>query len=117
MKTGTDKMLCLLGFRIQGDLGPITCYTNKRNQVVWFLKAPPREPPTADQTYMRDKFREIAIAWKALTDEQRQIWLSTQALAHLRITGYDLFTYWVITSDDSTIQTIARQSGLTLPPP
>lgn len=117
MKTGTDKRLIYAGFKVQGDFGPITCYTNKRNRVVWFLKAPPRSPPTADQLALREQFRTIALDWKALTDGQRQIWLSTSALAHLRISGYNLFVYWKMTDDDSTIKTIAHQSGLTLPPP
>ena len=116
MKTGTSKMLNLMGLKIQGDLGPITCYTNKRDRVVWFIKAPPKSPPTDEQIWMRDKFRAIAIAWWALTDEQRITWLSTMDKAHLRITGYNVFTYWKWTGDDAAIATIARHADISLPP-
>jgi len=116
MKTSTNKMLVLLGLKIQGDLGAITCYTSKRNQVVWYVKAPPQEPPSEEQIIQRNKFRAIAIAWWALTSSQREIWKATQDAGHLRITGYNLFSYWTLSGDDAAIQTVARQSGLSLPP-
>lgn len=116
MKTGTNKTLNMLGFKVQGDLGGITCYTSKRDRVVWFIKAPPLSPPSAEQIECRNKFRAIGIAWQALSQIDQEIWLSTQDKAHLRITGYNLFSYWLLTGDDAVIATIARQTGLTLPP-
>lgn len=109
-------MLCLLGFKCQGDLGDITCYTSKRDRVVWFIKAPPLSPPSTEQIACRDKFRAIGIAWQALSPIDREIWTATQDKAHLRITGYNLFSYWMMTGDDAAIATVAQQSGLTLPP-
>lgn len=117
MKTGTDKMLCLLGFKCQGDLGAITCYTSKRDRVVWFIKAPPLEPPSDSQKYNRGTFKYIALEWWSLNAAQRQAWKDACHKAHLRIGGYALFTYWWRTSDDAAIATISHQSGVELPPP
>lgn len=104
-----------LGLKIQGDLGPFTCYTNKRGRVVWFLKAPPKEPPTWMQTLQRNIFSYVGWAWAALTPPQREQWELVAKKASLRITGYNLFSYWAITDDEPTIRTIEQQTGMLLP--
>jgi len=115
MKTGTNKMLTLIGLKVQGDLGPITCYTSKHNRVVWYLKAPPLEPPTWLQKNVMNTFRYVADAWNAMIQSDRDLWNDAVRLAHLRITGYNLFTYLHVTGDEEAIRTIERQSGITLP--
>ncbi|HUT09458.1 MAG TPA: hypothetical protein VMY37_09935 [Thermoguttaceae bacterium] len=119
MKTGTDKMLCTLGFKVQGDLGPITCYTSKRDRVVWYIKAPPLEPPSDAQVNQRYQFIWAAEKWREIGQEEHQRWEDIAAKAHLRISGYNLFTYWCLTGDLAAITTACHHAGksLTLPPP
>ena len=115
MKTGTDKILTLLGFKVQGDLGPITCYTSRQNKVVWYLKAPPTKPASWLQTRQRNLFRYAGFAWQGLTPFGRFLWKCAALDAHLRITGYDLFTYLCTTGDEEAIKTVERQTGIELP--
>ncbi len=117
MKTGTNKMLNMLGFKVQGDLGAITCYTSKRDRVVWFLKAPPKEPPSDEQVLQRDSFRRIGIEWSKLSGDEKDRWEEIAVKAHLRISGYNLFSYWMLKADLAAIKTIVRQTGLDLPLP
>lgn len=114
MLTPTNKILSLLGWRPTGDLGPLTGYTSRRGKIVWFLKAPPTCPPSDWQISQRNKFRLVAMAWKALTEVQRDQWKTAEQLGHLNITGYNLFTYWCLTRDDDTIRTIQRQTDTSL---
>jgi len=104
-----------LGLKIQGDLGPFTCYTSKHGKVVWYLKAPPKEPPTWEQTIERNIFWYVGRAWASLTQPQREQWETVAKRASLRITGYNLFSYFAITDDEPVMQTIERQTKMTLP--
>jgi hypothetical protein len=117
MLAAIDKTYKFLGLKIQGDLGPFTCYTSKRNRIVWFLKAPPKTPLTEEQLNQLAMFREAAWAWRSFTDEQRQVWTLAARKASLRISGYNLLTYLVATGDDAAVRTIERQTGISLPRP
>ncbi len=117
MKTGTNKMLNLLGFKVQGDLGGITCYTSKRDRVVWYPKAPPKMPPSDEQVRERDGFRRIGDSWAMLTVEEKAQWKEVATKAHLRISGYNLFSFWMLKHDLAAIKTLVRQTKVLLPLP
>lgn len=113
----TDPLILrFLGFNTTGDLGPYTFYTSKRKGLVWFTKAPPCEPPSVMQTHQRNKFRLTGYLWRNISPEMRARWNQAPHLANLAITGYNLFTYYVLTSDVATIRTVERHSGLVLLP-
>jgi len=114
MKTGTDKILTLLGFKVQGDLGPITCYTSKRNKVVWYLKAPPKEPPSEHQIANRLAFANYANCWNEINADQKKIWNTIAERAHLRISGFNLFMYFYLTGDEQAIRTCCHHAGKSL---
>jgi len=111
-----QTLLKFLGFNATGDLGPWTFYTSKRAGLVWFIKAPPLEPPSPLQVHQRNKFRLTGYLWRALSPEQQADWSLAQARANLAITGYNLFTYYVTTGDAPAIVTVERQTGLDLIP-
>ena len=114
MATLDQAFFQFLGWNTQGDLGPLTMYTDKRGQLVFFAKMPPLNPPSIRQTIQRDNFTSAAILWRALTPQQRDAWERATHLARLRIPGYNLFVYWSLTGDSATINTIENQTGLTL---
>lgn len=108
------KMLDLLSMSTQGDLGALTMYTSQRGKLVIFPRAPPLNPPSLEQARQRQQFNATAIAWWSLTNEQRTAWKTAAIRAHLRITGYNLWTYWRLTGDKPTIETIERQAAISL---
>jgi len=110
------QLLRFLGFNSQGDLGPWTFYTGARNQLVYFVKAPPLEPPSELQQTRRNAFRLNAYVWRAIGPEKRADWESAAKKARLVIHGFNLFTYWNLTQDNRAIQTVERLSGIKLIP-
>ncbi|MEE9602715.1 MAG: hypothetical protein V3V75_05375 [Thermoguttaceae bacterium] len=110
----THKVLKIAGLRPTGDFGPLTGYTSKRGKAVWYLKAPPKTPPTGWQRQQRWRFRFAAHNWRALTPAARANWLTAARNARLNITGYNLFVWFQIRPDRAVIRTIEQQTGITL---
>ncbi len=106
-----------LCFRCQGDIGPITTYSNQ-NQIVVFLKAWLRDPASPNQIKHRNRIRACAASWDATDNATRRDYqLATQRLS-MYINGYNL---WVSMSMNQLaidcMPTIRRQSRLALPLP
>ena len=114
MKTPAPNLYRFLGFNTQGDIGPYTTYTAKDRGLVIFLRSPPRTPPTRGQAHQRNRFRLVGFCWRALTVEAREAWTQAGRLARLRITGFNLFTYFLIRHDTAAIRTVSRQTGIDL---
>lgn len=114
MKLDDRQLHKFLGWNTQGDLGPFTFYTDKQKGLVFFLKAPPKKPASFFQQIMRQNFRDAAAIWNAFLPQAQTNWeLATKRLS-LQLTGYNLWTFYFITGDDHVLDTIERQSGLTL---
>jgi len=112
----------LCGTNIQGDIDGLTLYVSSRGKVVAFLRAPPHKPPSQDQVTMRNRWRAAGAAWAAIPAGQRDNWLLAAKQARLRITGYNLWVFWITRHDPAPIRTIERLTGLPLltwenPPP
>ncbi len=111
-----EKILHMLGTHVTGDFGPWTFYTSRRSGVVWYPRAPALKPPTPLQIHWRNQFRLAGSIWRGLQPEQREAWSAAEKLANLSITGYNLFTYFIVTGDATTIETVEHQTGLKLIP-
>lgn len=110
------KILHMLGTHVTGDLGPYTFYTSRRSGVVFYPRSPALQPPTPLQLHYRNTFRIAGYVWRNLQPYLRTNWLRAASLANLSITGYNLFTYYIVTQDTPAIETVQRQSGLQLIP-
>ncbi|MCH8853553.1 MAG: hypothetical protein IID41_13010 [Planctomycetes bacterium] len=107
----------LIGNSMQGDLAGMTCYTSKRNKVVWFVKSPPLKPASPNQRTIRNIFVLNANVWRAFSEDERTTWSAAARRARLRLSGYNLFTWWMRIRDDATLRTIERQSGISIHKP
>ena len=105
--------MCL---KAQGDLGPLTCYTNRR-QIVVFLKAWLRDPASQKQIAHRDRIRECARVWKLLCPGCRRRWEIASKKAGTKLNGYNLWVHWLMNGNDTQIEAVERQAGHTLLPP
>lgn len=110
------NLLSILGFVTWGDIGPLTCYRNKRGALVFYAKAPPTSPASPLQLIYRNKWRAAAIAWNALSPDVRARWELASKRASLRITGYNLWIYYHTTGDAQAIETVEGITGLDLLP-
>lgn len=114
MKKKLDSYLHLLGLRIQGDLGPYTCYRSSQRGMIWYPRAPPMKPPSDAQVDQRDKWRDQIEDWTELTAAQRQNWMNLASRANLHMHGFNLYLWWRGSYDDTSIHTIERQTGVTV---
>lgn len=104
----------LLGWRTTGDVGPFTMYTSQRNLPVMYPRAPALNPPTPQQLYIRQRFKDAATGWKALTAAQRQEWEKATKLLRMGITGWN---FWVSTCGQEGggyVEYARIRTGLTL---
>jgi hypothetical protein len=104
----------LLGFQAQGDVAGFTLYTSQRGQIVWFPQSPPKEPPSWRQLHFRGLFDAAAAYWKLLTQQQRNDWERASKRASLGIGGYALYVYRFTKHQPGIINTISRQTHITL---
>jgi len=102
---------------IQGDLGPITFYTDQRGQTVWYLRAPPLNPPTPIQLVIRARFESAAANWRALSSAERDAWLVLADACNLGITGYNLWTYFSIAPNFEGLTPLEQRAGFTVTRP
>ena len=100
----------LLGFNLTGDLGPFTIYTSRRAGTVWFLKSPPKKPPTIHQIRQRNAFHLAARAWQTLPQEKRDDFNLAAARAHLHCSGYNLWIWWQLKRLTGPLSTIERHA-------
>jgi len=114
MKPTTPNLFAYMGWNCQGDLGPFTSYTSKRGKTVFFVKSPPKCPPSNPQIIQRTKFKIVAQYWQAHTQTQRDAWEHCTKKLRLKITGYNLFIWYHLIGDRQTLATIERHAGLTL---
>jgi hypothetical protein len=117
VKTAPPQIPTALGWNPTGDFGPWTFYTAHDRRPVFYDRAPPTKPPTWKQRRRITLFRLAAKAWRNLTPELRARWELAAKRAHLRITGYNLWTYVQTTGNRAPVRTVERLSGLQLIPP
>jgi len=110
----------LLGFDLTGDLGPWTAYTTNAGKAVLYPRQSPLSPPSDAQLLQRDAITEAAHVWQLFDQPTKTKWQQAARRAALRITGFNLFTYWWLRRDLPIIVTVSKQSGIdlvsTLPP-
>lgn len=117
MKLDDRQLHKFLGWNTQGDLGPYTFYTDKRRNLVFFLKAPPEKPASYFQTIIRQKLSDAAHIWNHFPAATKANWEAATKRLSLKLTGYNLYTFYHMTGERHVIRTIERQSALQLLPP
>lgn len=113
LKTLLPKMM---GWRPTGDIGPYTMYTMRNGTVVFYEKAPPKEPASYRQLILRNRWRTAAASWGNMGSDQKALWHLAAKQARLYFHGYALWVFWSTTQDRPTLKTIERQSGVQLLP-
>lgn len=114
MKSLATQPMRMFGLQVQGDFSALTMYTATNGDLIAFLKAPPRCPETANQRMIRERFKRIALAWHAMTRAQQCDWERVSMRANLRISGYNLYTYYHMRRDRGAIATLEQQTGIML---
>lgn len=112
MKAIPPSIFQFMGYLTNGDLGPYTFYTSHRKRLVVFPKTWPKDPATYHQKLCRDKWRHIAARWQGLDQSTRDLWKEIGRRAHLTISGYNLFVFYMAGKGTGVVETCQRLTGL-----
>lgn len=117
MSTKIDIHPSLLGIAVNGDLGPVTIYTDREANKIAFPRSPPTSPPTARQVNQRERVRLANSQWKALSNEEKRRWENAARATSLPMTGFNAYVSLALCPDKGTFSTLNRQSGQNLTEP
>ena len=114
---GIAHQLQVMGMIVSGDIGPLTIYTDRHGRKIAFPKAPPKEPPTDLQVSHRARFRSAQQEYMALSHVKRNDWERLSRRASLCMTGQNLYIHIAMKGGLVNLDTLMRQTGLTVDPP
>lgn len=106
-----------LGLIVSGDVDGITIYTDRYGRKVAYPKAPPKEPPTAFQTYYRGRFKTAQANYMALTVTQKAEYEDLTKRANLCMTGQNLFIHVALKHTFGLLNTLQQQTAVIVIPP
>jgi len=117
MAANSQFLLSKICFKIQGDCGPLTTYTN-RNGIVVFLKAWLRDPASPKQIAHRNRLRAAAKNWNAAPPTTRHNYERATKTLSLYLNGYNVWVAATMTQQArAALPTLERQAHTTLTPP
>lgn len=105
----------ILGLTVSGDVGGFTIYTDRYNRKVVFPKSPPEKPPSEEQIALRSRFTEAQSAWSVLNASNKAALEEACRKLSVPMTGQNLYIKVALTNDQGALETLERQSGITLP--
>lgn len=105
----------LLGFRISGDIGEYSTYTDRYGRKVVYYYTPPAKPPSPKQATQRARFAAAHANWKALTNIQKKALEDMSRALSLRMTGKNVYMSASMKNGTSQYLTLQKQSGIVLP--
>lgn len=107
----------IFGLIVSGDVGDYTIYTDRFGKKVTFPKSPPKEPPTQLQVDLRARFKAAQQNYMALSDGDKADWETLVQRASLCMTGQNLYISVSMTRTYGTLDTLIRQTGISVAPP
>ncbi len=107
----------MLGYSVSGDIGGVTIYTDRWQRKVSYEKAPPQKPASPWQRNLRDKFRDAQAQYMALSADDRADWELLACRANLCMTGQNLLMHVAMKRSFGLLETLMKQTGVTVVPP
>lgn len=106
----------LIALEVSGDIGDLTFYRNKNHKTVAFPKDFRQENPSEKRLAQQERFRNAQSQWADLTAEQKNALEEACRQLSMPLTGQNLFISVALRGDFEAYQTVANQSGISLPP-
>lgn len=105
----------VLGARLAGDLGGVTCYTDRFGRKTVYPIAPPKHLPSPQQIETRSRFRQAQQLYMALSAGEKHNLEEATRAASLCLTGQNLFISACLKGMNEQMQKIGEQTGFALP--
>ncbi len=107
----------LLALRISGDIGDFTIYQNKNQKTVVFPKDFRQDAVSEKRQRQQTRFGTAQAQWKSLTISQKGALEEACCQLSMAMTGQNLYISVALRGHFEAYQTVANQSGVSLPPP
>lgn len=107
----------LMGLQVSGDLGGVTIYTDRFGKKVAFPKEPPKTEPSPEQAALRNRFRESQEDYMAMSDQVKLDYENLARRTNIPMTGQNLWISVAMKNNISGLETLERQSGISVPHP
>lgn len=107
----------LLGLIVSGDIGGYTIYTDRFGRKTVYPVSPPDKPASPLQLIQRNRFRDALTNWKAASQAVRDDWEASSLALGLCMTGLNMWLHFTLKGRLPALQTLNRQSGITLTMP
>ncbi len=107
----------ILGLIVSGDCSGETIYTDRHGRKIHFPVAPPKKPPTQMQIDIRARFTAAQAEYMTLSPIDREDWELLTKRASLCMTGQNLFISVAMRRTYGTLDTIVKQTGISVIPP
>ncbi len=108
--------LSLFGFRVSGDLGGLTIYTNQNGRKVAYNIAPPKEPVSVRQQLNRNRFIWAAAKWRALSQGNKKALEDATRRTGLVLTGQNLWISASMRADQTGFDRVLRDADISTIP-
>jgi hypothetical protein len=113
-KADMEQLCSMFGFEFSGDIGDWTCYRTYRGRPVFFLRAPPMEPPSPLQVIQRNRFITAQRNWKAASPAIKRNWESLTLKSSLCLTGQNLWISFSLVDRSEFLPGLMRKAGVTV---
>jgi len=113
--TPRNRLLNYAGLRLNGDIGPLTTYHNKRRSLIIYVARRRAKALSPKQRYQLIRLQTAAHAWSRLTPHKRNQYRLAAARARLACSGYALFIATQLKPDPKALATLARLTRTELP--
>lgn len=108
------SLLSTLGIQVAGDLGGLTCWTNKNGRKVWMVRETPKEPPTHLQLAQRQRWRVAMQYWNDMSRAQKDDWNTMTLRLSIPMSGTGLWVKISLKNLLNVMPTLERQAKITL---
>jgi len=106
----------LLAMELSGDIGDVTYYLNRNLKTVAFPKDWRQEKTSPSRLRQRARFRAAQLQWMSLESSEKTVLEEACRILSMPLTGQNLYVSVGLTGNIASYETVADQSGLTLPP-